>query len=295
MLRELSTAEIDTFRSRGVLWLRHAFTEDTAQAVRDFIFAELERLHGIRASDRSTWTLPHGHNLWGAVWPGLNRSAEHPVYQRIGTPRLLGAVHDLLGGEPRLPKRWGGFLTNPPDSVFLPPGAPPPAWRVPAEGWHWDGRWQPGSSSSAVWVFTFFGSVPPRAGGTLLVEGSGQLLDAFMLSLSEHERSAKQSMLRERFCRFHPWIAQLTGHALPADYARARSPEELMREYSEPNGVRLRVVEATGEPGDAILCHPHILHARPPQHGDEPRLMAVTALSREHPRSEQAQTKSPGV
>jgi len=40
-------------------------------------------------------------------------------------------------------------------------------------------------------------------------------------------------------------------------------------------GVPLRVVELTGEPGDMVFCHPLIVHCVAPNRGQRPRFMRI--------------------
>jgi hypothetical protein len=63
----------------------------------------------------------------------------------------------------------------------------------------------------------------------------------------------------------------LTGQALsPADRIAAFMDRETTVE-----GVPLRVVELTGEPGDMVLCHPVMVHCVAPNQGTWPRLMRI--------------------
>jgi ectoine hydroxylase-related dioxygenase (phytanoyl-CoA dioxygenase family) len=41
------------------------------------------------------------------------------------------------------------------------------------------------------------------------------------------------------------------------------------------DGVPLRVVELTGEPGDMVFCHPVMVHCAAPNRGVRPRFMRV--------------------
>jgi ectoine hydroxylase-related dioxygenase (phytanoyl-CoA dioxygenase family) len=41
------------------------------------------------------------------------------------------------------------------------------------------------------------------------------------------------------------------------------------------DGVPLRVVELTGEPGDMVFCHPVIVHCAAPNRGARPRFMRI--------------------
>jgi ectoine hydroxylase-related dioxygenase (phytanoyl-CoA dioxygenase family) len=40
-------------------------------------------------------------------------------------------------------------------------------------------------------------------------------------------------------------------------------------------GVPLRVVELTGEPGDMVVCHPAMVHCAAPNRGTWPRFMRI--------------------
>lgn len=45
------------------------------------------------------------------------------------------------------------------------------------------------------------------------------------------------------------------------------------------DGVTVRVVELTGEPGDVVFMHPHLFHAPAPNRAEEPRLMVTGGLA----------------
>jgi ectoine hydroxylase-related dioxygenase (phytanoyl-CoA dioxygenase family) len=48
-----------------------------------------------------------------------------------------------------------------------------------------------------------------------------------------------------------------------------------MDEETVLDGVPLRVVELTGEPGDMVFCHPVMLHCAAPNRGKWPRFMRI--------------------
>ena len=60
----------------------------------------------------------------------------------------------------------------------------------------------------------------------------------------------------------------------------ARSTATLMEEPVEVDGVPLQIVELTGEPGDAVLCHPAVLHAVSMNCSTVPRFMRRTNVRR---------------
>lgn len=98
--------------------------------------------------------------------------------------------------------------------------------------------------------------VPPQGGGTLVVEGSHRLVVDCSNNLTEVRASEKK--LLARFARSHPWLAELMGKT-PDQGDRTR---RFMGEGAVIDGVEARVVELTGEPGDAVLWHPALLHSR---------------------------------
>lgn len=77
--------------------------------------------------------------------------------------------------------------------------------------------------------------------------------------------------LRERFHHADPWLMALTGQApSPADRIAAFMDRETTVE-----GINLRVVELTGEPGDMVFCHPVMVHCAVPNRGTRPRFMRI--------------------
>jgi ectoine hydroxylase-related dioxygenase (phytanoyl-CoA dioxygenase family) len=53
-----------------------------------------------------------------------------------------------------------------------------------------------------------------------------------------------------------------------------------MEESVEVHGVPLQIAELTGEPGDAVLCHPALLHAQSMNCSTVPRIMRRTNVRR---------------
>ena len=125
----------------------------------------------------------------------------------------------------------------------------------PEEGgdpWNLGQRWSSYGSPQGDWslgVATFYSHVGPRAGGRLIVEGSHRLLQSFFEQLKPSERLSKR--LSDRFFRSHPYFAELTGKTPP----KPERVRRFMGEETEIDGVAVRVLELTGEPGDAVLYH----------------------------------------
>jgi hypothetical protein len=261
----LSTEDVRAFQERGHVRISQAFDPDSALQMQEFMWSELKRLNGIDRNDRSTWTKPVR---------GLNKAGRHGVYKGIGSPRLFTAIDELLGPSAwKKPAGWGGFL------VTFPEGGDR-AWDVTTDDWHWDG--DPGicvDGASGISVFTFFSQVRPRGGGTLIVEGSHHLVVALFRGLVPNHLGRKHKGLKRHFSRSHPWLEELTGQA-GGSHDRCR---RFMEEASIVDDVAVRVVELTGEPGDAVLVHPAMYHARSYNRSDTPRFMRVGNVGRHRP------------
>jgi hypothetical protein len=122
------------------------------------------------------------------------------------------------------------------------------------------------------------GQPTPQSGDSLRVlwdrqrqSGNGTLLIQQERLISADQRRGSIATLRERFHRSHPWIMALTGQVpSPADRIAAFMDRETIVE-----GVPLRVVELTGEPGDMVFCHPVMVHCVAPNRGTRPRFMRI--------------------
>jgi len=143
---------------------------------------------------------------------------------------------------------------------------------VPARHWHWDNPCDLHlDRPRGLFVVSFIGSVAPRSGGTVILSGSPRLLIQQESRIPASQRRGSIAVLRERFRRSDPWLRALTGQApSPADRIAAFMDAETMVE-----GVPLRVVELTGEPGDMVFCHPVMVHSVAPNRGSRPRFMRI--------------------
>lgn len=248
--RILTDQDLVDFSIRGYVRLQQAFPRDAALAMQDFMWEQLRLLHGIDRDDPRTWE---------RSWSGLNKKNHDQIYDGIASQRLLAAMAELLTHCTwRRPRNWGGFIVSPPDPVK-------DAWRVPTTGWHWDGQDRYG-----LFVFTLFSTVRSREGGTLLLEGSHRLIESFLDQLGPK----RPKRLRSKFQQRYPWLAPFLASVSAAgerfhDVAATPSPES----------STVRCVEVTGEPGDAVLCHPLLYHARPMHHGEQPRFLRGMLLA----------------
>ena len=243
------------FERDGYLVVRQAFPRTDALAMEEQWWSELADTRGIRRDDRSSW-----RNVPGS----LKAAKRDPAQAGILTETVRGVFDDLLGpGTWSPPRNWGVTLVT-----FPEPGG----WEPPTRFWHWDNPCEPHHDRPrGLFIVTFIGPVAPRGGGTLILSGSPRLLIKQERELPADQRRALGGKPAERFGRSHPWLRALTGLApSPADRIAAFMDSETV-----VDGVPLRVVELTGEPGDMVFCHPAMVHCAAPNRGTRPRLMRI--------------------
>ncbi|TLS52617.1 phytanoyl-CoA dioxygenase family protein [Paenibacillus antri] len=254
----LNDAQIEHFIDKGWVKLERAYAEADALAAQTYVWSQVER-RGVLRSDRSTWTKPMVR---------MNENYDTPEFRACQTDRLLGAIEDLIGPGQWLfrerPIRWGWWPVN------FSQGAER-AWDVPTEAWHIDGIHHPqflDSPEQGLLLLCIFSEIGPRGGGTLVVEGSHNIVARILkerpegLAVKEVNEAAKR----------HPYLAELTG-SRPIPDGLSRIERFMERETVDDDGFRLRVVETTGRPGDVIIGHPFLFHAASPNHTGAPRFM----------------------
>ncbi len=219
-------------------------------------WSELASTHGICRDDRSTWRQIPGN---------LKAAKRDPAQAGILTETVRGVFDDLLGaGTWSRPRDWGVTLVT-----FPEPGG----WELPTRLWHWDNPCEPHlDRTRGLFVVSFIGPVAPRGGGTQDLYGGPRPLTRKERRNTPAPPRGRDGRTRERFYRSHPWLMALTGLALrsPADRIAAFMDGETV-----VDGVPLRVVELTGEPGDMVFCHPAMVHCRAPNRGPRPRFMRI--------------------
>jgi hypothetical protein len=247
----LSEAAVAQYEQRGWVQVPQAFAPDVAAKIVDFMWAKLEARHGFRRDDPSSWRIegwdpdrqPHHWTMLR-----LNRSKDDPVFAEIGTPRLRAALAEIAGEHAAsLRQSWGAFTP-----VF--PSRDEAPWRPGT-------RWGCYPAVEARWrtrIHTLFSPVQSRGGACLVVEGSHRLMRRYIDELSTSDRLMKLKLLTERFVRKHAYFSELLGR----DADRGDRVRRYMEETTVVDDVPLRVVELTGDPGDAFLCEHAIVSTR---------------------------------
>jgi len=258
----LTEQQLDDFNTKGWVHLEEAFPPQEALKIQDFMWEHLNELHSIER---------HAPDTWPPLWNGLNKQSRHPIYQAVASPRLNAAIGQILGKDQgQHPTGGGTFLVSPPDEEKAP-------WDVKSYQWHWDGAPENEIDTLQILnVYTFYSAVEPGGGGTLFIEGSHRLIRTLVQPLGPDRSGLSQKELKCRFVRSHPWLAELTGNA-PDQGDRIR---RFMQEGAVIDGVPVRVIEATGKPGDAMLLHPSLYHTPSYNRTDSPRFMRNCGVKR---------------
>jgi len=188
------------------------------------------------------------------------------VFDAFGaSPATADAITKVVGE-----RSWDGGPWGPALVTFPQPGP----WTVPHKIWHFDlpGRGDP-DRIDVVRLFGYVSDVVPQGGGTLIVEGSHELVRR-MVAESPGQDAGSSSDIRKRLFRSHPWF-QALGH----EGGEARTAQ-FMRDGDEVDGVRVRVAELTADAGDVVAMHPWTLHNFSMNVADQPRLMVTHSAYR---------------
>jgi hypothetical protein len=156
-------------------------------------------------------------------------------FREIMTPAISGAMDDLLGAGRYQPLTGFGWWP-----ISFPGFAKPP-WRAPTSGWHVDGiqfHHHLDSRDQGLLPLFIFSRIEPGDGGTAYIEGS-HITTARVLQAAEP--------------------AGLDCMSLGAQAVAAADMN--------------RAVEGIGNPGDVLLLHPFMVHARSPNTGSRVRFI----------------------
>jgi hypothetical protein len=232
-MAELSADEIEWFVADGVVHLPGAFPAEVAAACVDVLWG----LSGVDRHDRSTWTRPVVR---------IEGSGAAPLVAAINTPRLCGAVDQLVGAG-----RWArrhGYGTFP---VRFPSEEDPGD-----AGWHVDGS------------FAVGGAEPPWNYG-LNLRSRGRALLVLMLYSDVGPDDAPTRVRRGS----HLDVARAL-----VPYGEAGAVFTAVTDAGAAAGDH-PVSAAVGAAGDAYLCHPFLLHSATwPHRGAGPRFLGQPAI-----------------
>lgn len=250
------TSEQQTEYGRdGVLFVPGYFPADDIARMADAVWDDLRQRFGIDRNRPDTWTVERPGKFQKLVRSG--------AFRALGSERLFAIGDALLGpGAWEMPRRFGFPLVT-----F--------AAQVPERSrplWHTD--MPPSTCVGAVpciRLFTFLEPVLPRGGGTLFVAGAHRL--AMEIAGRTPGQIVRSPDVRAALKEEHPWFAKL--FSLSDDEAA-----RFMTDGAVLNGVKVRVREMIGAPGDLVLMHPAMLHAGTNNLLPRPRMMLTEWLCR---------------
>lgn len=255
----MQTADIRSrFEATGVVFLRGAFAAEQAAAMRDAVWRRAGDQAGLRPGDPASWAGSPAVN-----WQGLKRN---PVFGPLADNQPVRDALDVIFGA-------GGWQRPRAGAQILFSLPSPGPWVLP-DSWHMDcGFEQATWPVRSVKLFAFAGEVGPRGGGTMLLPGTHRLVARYRESLPGPAGAGKENW--RPFMRHHPWLARLLDGAHLPDHGRP-----LVGAAGEIVGVPVQVIELTGSPGDVVVTHLHVFHARSPNTGTVPRLMLGKEIHR---------------
>ena len=256
----LSKHELNKFHTEGFIHVSNVFEYEDAIEFQNEIWQELEEEFGIIKDDRSTWrTPPHS--------PRKTKFSE--TNNKVISKNFRSIIDQLLGSKIwEDPKSWGGFLiTFPTQDIEV--------WQLTHNLWHWDYELYRQFELKGLLIFSFYSEVGPQGGGTLAVSGSHRLLEHFYRSLNDVQKAMSHSKQRKLFFNHYPWFRKLSNEgSMPFNRI-----SYFMKAEHEIEGIDLKVVEFTGNPGDVVFCHPRLIHAPAAINlSNHPRIMRVKFL-----------------
>jgi len=247
----LTADQDDEFRTTGLLRLPGAFPEAAAESMCDRLWEFLAGRYAIERDERSTWTVEHPTGFQPVTHSG--------AFRAVGGEVLHAALDALFGAEGWARPRWWGRPL-----VTFPGDGP---WQLPARGWHFD--FMPASvGQRPVQFFAFLSRVRPRGGGPLALAGSHRLVAKYL----GRGEAFRMGLVRTALAT-DPWLRGL--------WASGEGDDRIQRYLDYENvvdGVPLRVVELTGEPGDVFLLHCDTFHTAAPNRLTEPRMMLTDMI-----------------
>lgn len=246
----LSSAQRGEFDRRGILRLPGTIPPAEVTVMRQRVWQHLADTDAIHPDRPETWPVHAPAQFQKLTSTG--------AFDAMATGQLTAVIDGLLGpGRWQQPAHWGRPLVT-----FPRPGT---AWNVPTSDWHLDTQ---DLELTMLAVFAHLAPVRPRGGGTLVVTGSHQLTTP---SGPQAASAPVRSREVKAYLRtLHPWLRDLwQGGGDPGRIHRQ------LIEGADIDGVHIQVEELTGEPGDAVIMHPRLLHVVAPNSLDTPRLMLL--------------------
>ena len=240
----------------GVLRIPAVLPRTTADEMADAVWASLVA-RGVQRDDPASW--PSG---FVAKLQSLSGAR---AFDKFRTPPVAALADDLLG-----PERWTDDSRWGPALVTFPEPGP---WTVPHKVWHLDlpGRGDP-ERPAAVRLFGYVTDVVSHGGGTLVVEGSHELVRRMVIAAPDGEAGSSAEVRKALIAR-HPWFRALCKEG-------GERVAQFMVDGDEIDGVRVRVAELTAAAGDVVTMLQWTMHNLSMNCADAPRFMVTHSIYR---------------
>ena len=253
MTNPLNQSHKARFIDHGIIKLEGLLPLEPVGRARDRIYTQLSRL-GLLANGR-----------WADIAePAWGKRARKALKDLSKSQELRGLISDPVITCAQTLVDGDELVSTPPDCqlLYTPPGTG--SWTVPHAVWHLDYPRLGEAAGPGVQLFTFLDTVTEDNGGTLLISGSHRLLnDEGVLGSKETKRRLKRyGFFRDLLNRHYP----------DRDCLRSR--------FADLDGVELKLVELTGEPGDVYFTDLRLLHSLGPNTCERPRLMMTQRFLR---------------
>lgn len=260
--RPLSQQDLEQFHSKGYIKVR-AFAAEVAAEMEETIWQRLEK-EDVRRDDPTTW---------GKYPSGLSQAVRKSRSFREAMGAEFAATVDQLLGQGRWqrPKDCGTLLYTFPEARAK--------WDVTTGHWHWHGNpLRNLDRQRDIFIFCFLNRVEPEGGGTVVIEGSHHVVCKFFGELTPAQLEIKTKDLKQKFFASDPWLRELTN--------KKDSKNRRQKFMAKPTNVHdhpLRVVELTGEPGEAYITNMSTMHSRSYNVLSQPRFMTAVGITQDDP------------
>jgi len=277
----LTEDQVEQFMNRGWVKIEAAIPREIVLEAQNEIWSILRTQHDVINSCQDTWKSPFYQ---------ISKTYNHGSFARCTTTRLIDSIEDIVGSN-RLEQDYhseGISFGWWPINLYLGENE---AWDVPVGGWHWDGmhfKHFVNARDQGLLMIVLFSDIQPKGGGTLLAEGSHKIVAKY---LADHPDGVEYKDAIPEVNRSHPWLMELTEsngnineHDRKVIYTTdqirkgeksqgSRISKFMNNTLDDSKGIRLKVVETTGQAGDVLLCHPFLYHTGSQNHLRVPRIM----------------------
>ena len=261
----LTPNEHQAYTEWGLVKIKALIPDEVIDPIRELA---IERLRRREFWDDEGWIPPRNADGQKRLRTTIKEISRNKKSLRsILTDRVLEYAREFVAGDDiELSAPIAQFLFTAPRSYVMDhDGQWDGKWEVPRSIWHVDVPRSAAIGAPGPEMFTFLDKVKPKGGGTLVLAGSHRLLnDVDYLS----SKNVKKRLKR------HTYFRELTGKG-------SDDRSRFLEEIGNIDGVPVKVVELTGNPGDAYFVDLRLLHSLGPNTSDQPGMMIAQRMPRQ--------------